>query len=1026
MHTLLPKIWFLSITLFLLSSTSSIGQDTSVLKKAASLYELEEFEELVKMEEQLSPYFHLNDSTGLMANMYLGAAFTSLGKYEEALKYYQQELEIFKEVHSKDHSEYAGLLNNMAYAHLDAMNYGQAVKFFEMAIPLQEKKENVNPDILIGAKLELANLYTLTNQYDKAESSFGDLVAEVTNDSPYFIPVLSYKSEFHLSLGQFSRAEENALKALQAAKEQDGELGIRYLAALANLAKVYLPKGRFPDAEEIYLKIARLMEDQGMEESLEYHAIQNNLGSTYTNLARYDEAIQTLSSTLEYLESLESYQTLPIYQLTVSNLSAALILDQQFDAGIKQLNDLLAQLPENSLEYAYDLNNISMAYLRLGEIDKAHESYQRALDIFKELKGENSLDYALAKHNLGRVYYHQNDPRALTYFVDALKIREKGLGTHHPRYGESMERISSKQWALGNSVEARKAFDATFNNYFEQINTFFPTMSEHEKAKFYNNKIKITFEIFNSFAVNQLREAPEITADMYDFQLNTKAIIMYASSKVRESIMNSGDEELIQQYQNWLATKEKLARALALREEEREELGIDVSALMQTSNELEKELNRKSSAFAGTYSAKQKTWRDVQSKLKAGEAAIEIIRFRQYDPKSGGSFSGNVSYAALIVKKDTQDYPEIVHLSNGEDLEGKFLKNYRNGIRFKVDEDFSYDTYWKPIAEKLQGIERVYFSPDGVYNQISLNTLRNPQTNDYLLNEVDLNLVTNTKDLLASTSNQPQNQTGGKAYLFGFPNYDLGADQLSDADQQAFAADIASTVRSRGMDRSLRGSLQRHLRGNELMVMLPGTKEEVEKIAALYGQQGNQYEKILHNDAVEEAVKEVKRPHTLHIATHGFFMENDEVDLDDRENQVQNPLFRAGLIMAGANNLLQMDASQVQQDGVLTAYEAMNMDLEGTELVVLSACETGLGQISNGEGVYGLQRAFLVAGAKSLIMSLWAVDDAATQKLMTGFYENWLSSGSKSEAFRKAQMELKEEYPEPFYWGAFVLVGDPN
>jgi CHAT domain-containing protein len=175
--------------------------------------------------------------------------------------------------------------------------------------------------------------------------------------------------------------------------------------------------------------------------------------------------------------------------------------------------------------------------------------------------------------------------------------------------------------------------------------------------------------------------------------------------------------------------------------------------------------------------------------------------------------------------------------------------------------------------------------------------------------------------------------------------------------------------------------------------------------------------------ATEENFKTLDSPGVLHVATHGFFLSDvdvrDELATDETSAITNNPLFRSGLLLAGAS----ADRTGKTEDGILTAYEAMNLSLDQTDLVALSACETGLGEVRNGEGVYGLQRAFSVAGAKAVLMSLWQVDDAATQELMTNFYSHWLKGGDKYTAFRQAQLELKAKYPQPYYWGAFVLSG---
>ena len=260
----------------------------------------------------------------------------------------------------------------------------------------------------------------------------------------------------------------------------------------------------------------------------------------------------------------------------------------------------------------------------------------------------------------------------------------------------------------------------------------------------------------------------------------------------------------------------------------------------------------------------------------------------------------------------------------------------------KDGDEHSYDQYWTRLEPELKGKKVVYISPDGVYNQLNLNTLKKPDA-DYVINRYDLVIVGNSKDLIALKSKKAR-VPKKNATLLGFPDY-----------------------------------------GSGNIAPLPGTKAEVEAISKILKASGYSVIEFSQKTATEANIKAIKGPMIVHIATHGYFLE--DVDKGgsafgvDIENANDNPLLRSGLMLANAGGTVsgkRMPNLESNDNGVLTAYEAMNLNLEGTDLIVLSACETGLGDVKAGEGVYGLQRAFLVAGADALIMSLWKVDDAAT------------------------------------------------
>jgi CHAT domain-containing protein len=283
---------------------------------------------------------------------------------------------------------------------------------------------------------------------------------------------------------------------------------------------------------------------------------------------------------------------------------------------------------------------------------------------------------------------------------------------------------------------------------------------------------------------------------------------------------------------------------------------------------------------------------------------------------------------------------------------------------------------------------------------------------------MEVQVVTSTRDLVANKE-QKKPEYNNTAVLIGNPRFNLEKSEykrVASALESKFKADYYINEET---ELSMRSGIH----------SLPGTGIEIDKISQLLSDKSWKVEKYTDNLAIEEAVKKVDNPRILHIATHGKFLtdverqySNFETEMD-RQRFVENPLLRSFLIFAGADSP-DSTKNTALDDGFLTAYEAQNLYLDKTELVVLSACETGLGEIKNGEGVYGLQRAFIQAGAKTLIMSLWSVSDEATQELMTSFYTKWLSGKPKRQAFKEAQLELKAKYPMPYYWGAFVMVGE--
>ncbi|MEL6557219.1 MAG: CHAT domain-containing tetratricopeptide repeat protein [Bacteroidota bacterium] len=986
-----------------------------------------------------------------LAESYLSYA----GELNKSLDYYQKELELRGKIQADEDYEKSDLLSNMATLYDELGYYDKSEDLYLQIIKEDEKQYGKKDEVYLESVLALAIHYTLSSEPEKGIAQLKSIDQSVDKKTDQYPRMLVTFGQLYRDQGSLRKAMRYFEQALENFDKQGLNPSFEVATTLNEIHNVESDLGKYPKAEETLkeaLSMVERMQAGGVEDVAS--AFHHNLGEVYRNLGNYEKAVSSFNTSLNLVKSLYG-ETSPVVTEELSSLARTYLNEKRYKKAEETIQEAIEIINQNdnkdNVIYYNLLSTLAGIYQESGKINKSIDVRKTSLTGYKDILGPQSYDYAYEVHQLGKAYQALHDyQNAEKNLLNSLNIRKDNFGKFHPDYSISTKQMAILKWKQSDINKANGYFEETFNTYFKQIDAFFPTLSEEEKARFYNNKVKVSFEQFNSFAIANLARYPELSSKMYNYQLSTKGLIMYATAKVRKAILESNDEALIKKYEEWVSQKEQLSKLFSSNEYDIETRNAKIDALLESSNELEKQLGKASEAFSQTYTKSNYTWKDVQKKLKDNEAAIEIIRFREFSPDSAGWFTGKVNYAALIVKKDTEDNPELVILENGDKMESRYLANYRNAIRYKVNENYSYNLFWKPIAGKLNDINKVYFSPDGVYNQISIYTLRNPESKSFIVDELEIQLLTNTKDLVAFNKDEGAKFDQQKAYLFGYPNYNMGIVENNNNDPekinaaaQKIAEDVSlgrggsrggrgssttSGTRSGGLSRGVRGNLQRYVSANSLLALLPGTEKEVNNIQSLYQKKNYTTEIFQKNEALEEKVKGAEKPQTLHIATHGFFLENQEPKEGEVvDKYVENPLLRSGLIFAGANSFLSagsIDAEgKYEEDGILTAYEAMNMDLSKTELVVLSACETGLGEVTNGEGVYGLQRAFQIAGAESIIMSMWTVDDNATQELMNTFYEEWMSSGDKKQAFNLAQKKIKDKWKSPYYWGAFIMVG---
>lgn len=801
----------------------------------------------------------------------------------------------------------------------------------------------------------------------------------------------------YLRQGDLSNAKPAIDSTLQILENELKKNSVDYANSLINLGRYFELTGEYTKAEP-YLKSARdLILTQRGKESADYAESLNELALLYQKLGNYHDASALLKESKEIIEK-SNGKINTEYSTVVQNLATLYQLEGKYDQAEPLLKETLELdkklVGETSPQYAIALQNLATLYQKLGNQKDAQAIMEQVLRITGATLGTEHPSYITTLSNLAALYQDKgNFDLAESTWKQSIALRKKVLGEGHPDYAKSLYGLAGVYQAKGQLEEAKKYYEPVIASFQMQVKNFFSTLSEKEKGAFYA-KIKPVFEAYQDFCVDYIVHNPaqqdETLKQLYDLQLATKAILLEASSKVRARILASNDTVVIGQFKKWLAVKQEMVRYYNYTQAERDQQNISLPALEAKANDLEKKLAEKSDAFRSQVDKNAISWQQVQNALQPGEAAIEILRVKKRFTKD------SIYYAGLLINKTTAN-PQLILWPTGNHLENRWFKYHRNTIKFQMHDTISYKNFWLPIQKKLSGENLLYISCDGVFNKVNFNSLFNPATKQWIIDNYTIRQLSSTRELIEQRQAHIEKPT---AMLFGFADFNLGLPNVQSSTKRG-------TARAYGFE------------GEEIPV-LPATEKEITGIYQVLQSKQWNVQSFEKENATEDRIKEIENPGLIHIATHGFFL--SDVDVNENDELLSNPLFRSGVLLAGAG--VDRSVSPLKEDGVLTAYEAMNLNLDQTELVVLSACETGLGEIRNGEGVYGLQRSFIVAGARTVLMSLWQVDDTATQELMNSFYSLWIAGTEKHKAFREAQLKLKSQYEAPYYWGAFVLIGN--
>jgi CHAT domain-containing protein/Tfp pilus assembly protein PilF len=873
-------------------------------------------------------------------------------------------------------------------------------------------KKEITRLVIEGVKLEAKSDYAgalpmLQQALALAEKTFG-------TDALMVYVCLKPIGTLYTDKGDFELAEPILRRALGIIEKHPDLSKTETAQALHNLAVVYDDLGDYGRAEPLYERALALREEALGPNSLKAAESTNFLANLYQEKGDYLRAAALFQRAMEINEKLPNPDQMLIATL-LNNLAYVYEAQKEHTKAEPLYLRAIAiteKTKPDSVDLATFLNNLGVMYTGT-DYKKARPVLERALALREKLLGPNHADVGNTINNLAMLSWREGDlQKTEQSLLRALAIAERSHGPTHPQVGDVLNNVAFLYQAKGDIAQAVSFLTRT-NDVFEHNLALILTKGTEEQKRLYmatlTNETSATISLHVNYAPGSVAAVRLALTTI----LQRKGRILDESSDQLASLrrhLGPPDQLLLDQ----LSSSRARLATLVLKGPDSDDLAHYAAAIKELESETQA-LEKKVAARAGEFRLQTEpiTIELIQASIPRDFTLVEIARYRPVIVKIGQDAAWNPDrYVAYVLQRSGE--PSWVDLGDAAQIDrdaARLRAALRNPRRADVRELARVvdETVMQPVRKLLGGSRQILISPDSALNLVPLAALVDEQQH-YLVGNYTFTYLTSGRDLLRLQNPQPSKQG---PVVIADPQFD----DLDKSSAAITPLPQGSGTRSRDFQ--------------ERFLPLEATAEEARAVSSLLG--GATL--LLGRQATETALKQVSGPSILHVATHGFFLPAPQADKTAARGQntlsglsgssptlSENPLLRSGLALAGANQRQGGNG----EDGILTALEAAGLDLWGTKLVVLSACETGIGDVQNGEGVYGLRRALVLAGAESELMSLWKVDDEATRDLMNGFYKNLESGMGRTEALRQIQLSLlkSEDHNHPFFWAAFILSGD--
>ena len=753
--------------------------------------------------------------------------------------------------------------------------------------------------------------------------------------------------------------------------------------------------GNYPKALEFYTKALNIQEKILGKDHPDTALSYNNIGSVYNRMGDYTKALEFYTKALNIREKVLGKDH-PDTALSYNNIGYVYSSMGDYPKALefyaKALNIEEKVLGNDHPATANSYNNIGYVYDGMGDYPKALEFYTKALDIYEKVLGKDHPDTALSYNNIGYVYNRMGDyPKALEFYTKALDIDEKVLGKDHPDTASSYNNVGFAYNKIGDYNKSYNYSKEAYYIFKLNRDKNFEILSNEQKKKFLEaNRWYLPNLLTSGYSYQQTtKDKKALSQEVYEIFINDKGILLDDENTIAMIKNISQDKDLISKIDSLNSLKRAYAKLAGTmpKPEEAKSYQEKLKALGEDIEKAEIKIAKISPKFKQELGIKDLKLSDLTSLLKPNELFVDTGYYGKNYYIFSVDKSGEVKFEKLsdkdsdtvntTIKEFRADIDKIINAADANS--SKALKELYSIV------------IEKGIGDRIDKFNSLIISTDGALRLLPFEALMDGDK--YLIESKQIRYTPSAKEFIRTHKFNIKDE-GKDITMFSDPNYESKSGKSME--MVADTPNVNKAVQTRSIKNM--GTFKR----------LRGFKKEEEVLQSSF----NGVKLFSRENANEENILRVKSPKILHITTHGYFISDENIT---------NPMLKSGVALSGAN----IGIKQQTGEGLANALKLSGLSLDGTDLVVLSACETGLVDVKDTSSVASLPKTFIQAGSKNVLMSLWSVDDNSTVELMKEFYTDTKGNEKKfNEVLRNAKIKMIKEGKHPFYWAAFIMSGE--